>query len=446
MAKVLLTAWPLAGHLSPCVAIARELRRRGHDVAFYSGERARPALERDGFPLFPFRCVSEAQFERTMLAPGRATSWTRPLAFLALLQRWFGDTLAPQARDLEGILSAWAPDAIVSEEGMWAPPLVLKERCGVPVIVCSVIAGSLLPGRDMPLPGIGLAPPRSAPARACHRAMKALADRLAGGLRTHVNGVRRGYGLPPLRASIREAVGDVPLYLVRGCPEFDHHRRDLPACVQYAGPLDAVEPSPGGPPAWIEALPRDRAIVYVSEGSMPSGPPALLQAAVRGLAPLGVHVVIATGGRDPAALGFDASAPNFTIKEWVPQRDLFLRTDAVVTVGGCGTVLGALAAAVPVLAAPAEMDQPDNARRVVEAGVGLSIPRHRCTPRRLARAVGRLLAEPAFRRGAARLAERFARYRGAGHAADLIELQLPNRSGGVDDEAATRVGAEEVRC
>jgi len=443
VARVLVTAWPLLGHVYPCLAVARELRRRGHEVAFYSGKRVRALLDREGFTLIPFGSIGELAYERTFLSPDRANDVRRPFAFMALLQRWLADSLDAQALDIDAAIRGWRPDLLVSEEAMWAPSVITQEKHGIPVVVCSVMAGSLLPGRDLPFPGVGLGRPQTMAGRAVHVALRAGADLLARPMRRQVNDVRRAHGLRPLTTSIREAVGNVPLYLVRGCPEFDYDRRDLRDSVEYAGPLDAADDG-DPPPEWLKDLPRDQPLIYVSEGTATLRP-LLLKAAVRALAGLDMHMIVATGReRDPETVDLGERPRNLTVKQWVPQRHMFARTAVVVTVGGCGTILGALSAGVPVLAVPAEMDQPDNARRVVDAGAGLAIPRHRCTPARLRAAVLRLLRDPSYRYRARLLAARLAAYGGAARAVDLIELKVLDGFPGVRHEITPGVDTEKV--
>ena len=93
----------------------------------------------------------------------------------------------------------------------------------------------------------------------------------------------------------------------------------------------------------------------------------------------------------------------------------------MVTTGGAGTVMAALAAGAPLIVVPTEWDKFENAQRVVEAGAGLRLPLRHCTPERLRAAVERVLSEPAFRQNARRLAELFGRADGPGRAAELLE-------------------------
>ena len=75
----------------------------------------------------------------------------------------------------------------------------------------------------------------------------------------------------------------------------------------------------------------------------------------------------------------------------------------VVTHGGHGTVMAALAQGLPLLVIPHGRDQNDNAARVSEHGAGLALPREASIPE-LRSALARLIQEPAFRTSAGALA------------------------------------------
>ena len=157
----------------------------------------------------------------------------------------------------------------------------------------------------------------------------------------------------------------MPLYLVPSTPLYDRERCDLPRSVHYVGPCRWDKPEAAPPAPWLAELPRDCPVVYVTEGTMHSKPALLLRAALRGLASLPVRVIATTGThRDPEDLELGAIPPNARVERWVPHSDLFPRTDVVVTTGGTGTVLAALAEGVPLVVAPTAWDQPENAWRV----------------------------------------------------------------------------------
>jgi UDP:flavonoid glycosyltransferase YjiC (YdhE family) len=93
----------------------------------------------------------------------------------------------------------------------------------------------------------------------------------------------------------------------------------------------------------------------------------------------------------------------------------------MVTAGGTSTILSSLQAGVPLVVVPTNWDKPDNARRIVEAGVGVRLAPKECTPERLRAAVEEVLSEPRYRENAARIAELLANAPGPPRAAELLE-------------------------
>ena len=422
MARFLLTVWPFPSHYFPMLAIAGALRERGHEVAFYSGSRARGPIEGEGFGFFPFASVDDEHIDELMFSRDRYASWKLPFQFKALLHDWLLATVPGQVSDLREILSAWRPEAILSESQIWAPMLVLHETERVQVAVFSTVAACLLPGPDAPPPGLGLPRPRDWSTRLLAQAARTVRSGLGLDFRREANAVRHRYGLPPLATSVIELTGRMPLYLVPATPEFDYSRRDLPPSVHYVGPCLGNKRRDEEPPAWLEALGRERPWVHVTEGTTHSQDPILLRAAARGLAGLPMEVIMTTGQRrDPEQLDLGPRAANVHVERWVAHEFLLPRTDVVVTTGGAGTVMTVLAAGVPLVVVPTEWDKPENAQRVVEAGAGLRLAPARLTPGRLRTAVERVLEDPSFRRNAKRLATDLGRYAGPARAAELLE-------------------------
>ncbi len=83
--------------------------------------------------------------------------------------------------------------------------------------------------------------------------------------------------------------------------------------------------------------------------------------------------VLVTVGReiDPAALG--PLPPHVHVERWVAQERVLPHAAAVVCHGGSGTLFGALAAGLPVVALPLFADQPVNARLLAAAGAGIAV-------------------------------------------------------------------------
>ena len=423
MAKFLFTTWPFPGHVHPNIAIAHALRERGHDVAFYTGSKARAVVEGEGFRWFPFEHMDEARLHRIVFSQRRsAAPWKRPFRLVTVLREWLLETIPQQVTDLQAVMAAWPPDVVVSDVTFWGPFLVLHETCHIPVAVSSFVPGCMVPGPDAPPWGLGLPRPRNGGTRLLARLVGAATDLLVAEFRRTADALRQRYGLSPLSVPVHAFLGQMPLYLVPGAPEFDYERRDLPPSVHYIGSVVWNKPRGEPSPAWLSERPADPPWVHVTEGTMHAQGPIVLRAAAQGLANLPMQVIMTTGkDRDPAQLGLDHIAPNVRVERWVSHADLLPRTDVLVTTGGGSTVMAALSAGVPMVVIPTQWEKPDNAQRVVEAGAGIRLSPRRCTPRRLRDAVEQVLSDPSFRQNALRLAAIFKRYGGAPRAAELLE-------------------------
>jgi rhamnosyltransferase subunit B len=75
------------------------------------------------------------------------------------------------------------------------------------------------------------------------------------------------------------------------------------------------------------------------------------------------------------------------IAQYAPHSQLMPRGAVTIHQGGIGTTAQALRAGKPMIVVPYSHDQPDNARRCVQLGVGLTIPRKRFTAKHLEEAL-----------------------------------------------------------
>lgn len=420
--RVLFTCWPFEGHVFPLLSIALAARERGAEVAVYTGRRLRPTVESQGVECFPFervQAVWEGVHERERHVRGRRGSLRLQRE---MVRAWLVGSVPDQVADVRALMNRWQPDAIVTDGSMWGPSLVLHDAAGIPVVFASTLLYSLVPGRDTPLPGSGLRPPRGAAGRGIAWGIARAVDVLARGSRRRLDEIRAANGLGPLGCPVNEWMGRLPLYLVGSVPELDFHRRDLPPSVRYVGPLLWHPPEPPGTRAWLDAIRSDRPWVHVTEGTSRFQDHFLLRSAAQGLAAAAVEAILVTGrGLDAHQAGVATRAPNVHVADWLSHDVLLPRCAAIVTTGGMGTVIAALRAGVPLVVVPTGWDKPTNARRVVAAGVGVRLSPRRCTPERLRAAVEQVLTDPRYRRNAGRAADLLAAAPGPPGAAELIE-------------------------
>src|SRR5207247_6503531 len=105
---------------------------------------------------------------------------------------------------------------------------------------------------------------------------------------------------------------------------------------------------------------------------------------------------------------FGPQPDNVHIERYIPQSVLLPHCDLVVSHGGSGSVIGALAHGVPVIVLPMGADQILNARRCEHLGVGTVLDVVRATSRSIRDAASALLGDVRARQAAVRIRDEIA--------------------------------------
>ncbi|MEM1013565.1 MAG: nucleotide disphospho-sugar-binding domain-containing protein, partial [Planctomycetota bacterium] len=122
---------------------------------------------------------------------------------------------------------------------------------------------------------------------------------------------------------------------------------------------------------------------------------------------------------------------------FAPFSGLLPRCAAVVHHGGIGTLSQGFAAGIPQIVMPMAHDQPDNARRLIDLGVGGAIVPKRFKPGRLATLLKRLLNDPAVADRCRSLATKVTAHDGLARAADEVEATVSSAGVATDGLEAT---------
>jgi UDP:flavonoid glycosyltransferase YjiC (YdhE family) len=135
---------------------------------------------------------------------------------------------------------------------------------------------------------------------------------------------------------------------------------------------------------------------------------------------LGIRAVLLIG-TDPRNRPRQALPENICVAEYAPYSALFLRAAMVVHQGGVGTTAQCLRAGKPMLIMPYSHDQPDNGRRMRRLKVARVIQRANYTPLRVARRLKSMLANRQIARRAELVARRLEHENGVKSACDALE-------------------------
>lgn len=115
-----------------------------------------------------------------------------------------------------------------------------------------------------------------------------------------------------------------------------------------------------------------------------------------------------------------AAPPNVRVEQYVPQERILPASDLVVSHGGSGSVLGAIAHGLPLVVLPLGADQPLNADRCAATGIGRVLDAT-ASSAEIADAVAGVLADPSYRAAAERLRSELDGFASPSDAVRLIE-------------------------
>jgi MGT family glycosyltransferase len=189
----------------------------------------------------------------------------------------------------------------------------------------------------------------------------------------------------------------------------------------------AGEVEEADPPDWLTILPH-RPTVYLTLGTVWNTELDVFRLVIDAIAGDDLNLIVTVGrNNEPAALG--PQPANVIVKDFVPQHQILGHCDLVVTHGGSGTILGALAFGLPVLVLPQGADQWSNAERVVAAGAGRSLIGDEISKAAIQDTVAMLLADPTFRGAAENIRAQIRSMPAPADVLQALESLLSDRNG-----------------
>ncbi len=126
-------------------------------------------------------------------------------------------------------------------------------------------------------------------------------------------------------------------------------------------------------------------------------------------------------GTDPRNELKEKLPESICVAQYAPYSALFSRASLVVHQGGVGTVAQCLRAGKPMLIMPYSHDQPDNARRMKRLGVAKVIQKSSYTPKKVTRKLRAMLDDPEMAERARAVADQLRGEDGVKTACDALE-------------------------
>jgi len=429
--RLLVAMFQGGGNIPLLLPIVGRLVTRGHDVRVVVGPGVRAsrlavsehldgALHSTGARVSRLRAPVVHPLDASPRALGLVRGWVPPafrsIAAEAGVARWIPHWAAEIVHEL-----GREPADTVVADFVLVGALVAAEAAAVPsvALVHNVYRGRV---RGRPPWGPGWPSRTGVVGRIRNAAGTLISNSIqARDALPYLNRARHELGLPPLRPYVAQEER-ASRVVVLTSPTFDPSM-GFPPNVRLVGTPLGDEPSP---PATAMCCPGDRRpLLLVSLSTLEQGQVAVMERILSALAPLPVRALVTLGPLDPSRF---TPPGNVVLQRFVPHRSVLPRAAAIVTQCGLGTVMKALAHGVPLVGIPLVGDQPENAARIQALGAGVRLPPD-AHPRRIRRAIERVLADPSFRSRAERVARAIASEEPVTAAVEEIESVAWNGGG-----------------
>jgi len=407
------------GDINPLIAIALELKRRGHVPVMAVPAVFGPKILPLGLEFHPVRPDIDPQ--NTLMAEmiydvRKGTErGLREFLFPALRQTY--DDL------LDAATQPARADLLLLGELNYAGPLV-AEITGIPwasyilapLSFFSAFDPPVLPmyprlaRADKTIPGMG-------------RAIKRLARLVSRNWSQPIYDLRHELGLPKGENPLFDAKHSPFLVLALFSRTLALPQKDWPPNTIITGFCfyDSDAGNAALPPnleAFLNAGPPPVVFTLGSAAVLAAG--RFYEFSARAAIRLGIRAVLLIGNDKRNQLR-QPLPDSICVAEYAPYSALFSRAAMVVHQGGVGTTAQCLRAGKPMLIMPFSHDQPDNGRRMQRLKVARVIQRGNYTPVRVARKLKAMLAEPLYARRAEMVARRLEQEDGLKSACDALE-------------------------
>jgi rhamnosyltransferase subunit B len=405
------------GDLHPQIAIAIELRRRGHQITFATHQEYRTKIELLGFEFHPLRpqgdIVSNPAEVARMMDLKTGSEY--------VVRKW----LLPNLRDTYADLldSAKNADFMIAGEVVYAAPLV-SEQLGIKWASSALAPIAFFSAYDPPviplfpllskLRGLGLT---------FNRGVMQLLRSLTKSWGEPIHRFRAELELAPLTEN--PIVNNRSPYLVLAMfssllakPQPDWAKNTIvTGFTFYDGSETQSELTPeiqqfleiGTPP-----------IIFTLGSAAVMTPGNFYRESIQAAKQLNRRAILLIGENTPPE---NLSTEIIAVK-YLPYSLIFPRAAAIVHQGGIGTTAQALRSGRPTLIMPYSYDQPDNAARVERLGTSRTISRDCYLAPRVANELQELLENPSYAAKSAAIGHILQSENGAVAACDAIERQL----------------------
>ena len=407
------------GDTNPLIALALELKRRGHTPVMAVPNVYRPKIEPLGLEFHAMRPdidpTNNALVEMIYDIKHGTEHGLRDFLFPALRQTY--DDL------MDAATNPARADLLLLGELNYAGPLV-AEKTGIPWASYVLAPLSFFSAFDPPV-----LPPYPRLAKADKkvpgfgRVIKRVARLASRKWPEPIYALRQELGLPRGENPLFDAKHSPNLVLALFSRVLGTEQKDWPPNTIIAGfayyDADAGNAKlPQNLEEFVESGEPPMVFTLGSAAVMAAGD--FYEVSAKAAIELGKRAVLLIGA-DPRNEIKQKLPDSLCVAQYAPYSALFSRASLVVHQGGVGTVAQCLRAGKPMLIMPYSHDQPDNARRMKRLGVAKVIQKSSYTPTKVTEKLRKMLEDPELAEKAHAVAEQLRGEDGVKTACDALE-------------------------
>ena len=416
MSRIVITTIGSLGDLHPKIAIALELRQRGHDIVFATHQGYQTKIEALGFKFYTIRPDGTED-------PSEIARMTNPKTGSEYVVRnWLLPSLSETYADLMN--AAQGADFMIAGEIVYAARLV-AEKLGIQWASSALSPFSMFSAYD---PSVIAVFPFLARLRKfgvpLNQGIIQLLKAVTKSWAEPIHQLRAELGLP--KRSGNPLIDDkFSPYLVLAMfssvlakPQPDWAKNTVvTGFVFYDGGNAELSPKVQ---QFIDA--GEPPLVFTLGSANVLNPGVFYSESIEAATQLNRRAVLLMGGNKlPEKL-----PQNMIAIDYAPYSKIFPYALAIVHQGGIGTTAQALRSLRPTLIMPYTYDQPDNAARVQRLGTSRTINPKQYIASRVAEELRELMVNPYYTAKAKEVGQIFQTEDGVGMACDVIEKQLSN--------------------
>ena len=419
--KIVIAPFGSLGDLHPLLALAVELRRRGHEIKINTLEVYREKIDALGFEFHPMRPDFDPEDRELLKSMMDAKTGTEKLLREILLPN-----IRPMYEDVTRAVAG--ADLFISGEVVY-PAASVAEKTGVKWITTSLAPASFLSAHDPFVPPTTqwLKHFRFLGAK-FHGAVYSMVHRLVASWLGDYREFRREIGLsenhdPIFKDKFSDLLHLAMFSRVLGKPQPDWHSPTLQTGFCFYDGQQDLGKMPEELTKFLENGEPPIVFTLGSAAVMDAGD--FFEESAKAAKFLKRRAVLLYGIFNEIPKGVDENIVGF---DYAPYSRIFPKAACVVHQGGVGTTAQVLRAGVPHLIMPFSHDQPDNAARCERRGVARIISREKYTAANAAKLLRELLGDLSYKANAIEMSKIVRVENGTEIACDAIEAVLKRRS------------------